>query len=289
MHFEVKFGRTLLAAGTLSVALAMGGCASAPDPSDEAAVQAYNEANDPLEPMNRYFFEVNHFLDEVIVKPFAGYYHTALPQFAQDSVRNVVRNLHSPTIFANDMFQGSLNRAGDTSSRFLINSTVGLAGLIDVADMFGIKYHDEDFGQTLGYYGSGEGPYLMLPILGPSNPRDVTGKIVDYALDPLTWVGYIYNVGWINTVRGGLEGLDTRARNMQAIEELQKGSVDFYATIRSLYRQHRNDAIRNGEDPEDLMSGITNDIPSDGADAPTVMLTPNATQTDGVPQVSEAN
>jgi phospholipid-binding lipoprotein MlaA len=265
------------------------GCASEPDPSDEAAVQAYNEANDPLEPMNRYFFEVNHFLDEVIVKPFAGYYHTALPQFAQDSVRNVVRNLHSPTILANDMFQGGFNRAGDTSSRFLINSTLGVGGLIDVADMFGIKYHDEDFGQTLGYYGSGEGPYLMLPVLGPSNPRDVAGKIVDYALDPLTWVGYIYNVGWINTVRGGLEGLDTRARNMQAIEELQKGSVDFYATIRSLYRQHRNDAIRNGEDPEDLMSGITTDIPADGADAPTVMLTPNAPVADGLPQVSEAN
>ena len=289
MHFELKFGRVLLAAGAVSVALAMGGCASKPDPSDEAAVQAYNEANDPLEPMNRYFFEVNHFLDEVIVKPFAGYYHTALPQFAQDSVRNVVRNLHSPTILANDMFQGSFDRAGDTSSRFLINSTLGVGGLIDVADMFGIKYHDEDFGQTLGYYGSGEGPYLMLPVLGPSNPRDLTGKVVDYVLDPLTWVGYIYNVGWINTVRGGLEGLDTRARNMQAIEELQKGSVDFYATIRSLYRQHRNDAIRNGEDPNDALSGITNDIPADGEDAPTVMLTPAKTQTDGVPQVSEAN
>ncbi len=117
----------LLTAGALAVVFAMGGCASKPDPNDEAAVQAYNEANDPLEPMNRYFFEVNHFLDEVIVKPFAGYYHTALPQFAQDSVRNVVRNLHSPTIFANDVFQGGFDRAGDTSSRFLINSTIGLA------------------------------------------------------------------------------------------------------------------------------------------------------------------
>ena len=291
MNFELKFGRALLAAGTLSAALVISSCASTPDPSDEAAVQAYNEANDPLEPMNRYFFEVNHFLDEVLVKPFAGYYHTALPQFAQDSVRNVMRNLHSPTILANDLFQGGFSRAGDTSSRFLINSTLGVGGLIDVADMFGINYHDEDFGQTLGYYGTGEGPYLMLPVLGPSNPRDVTGKIVDYALDPLTWVGYIYNVGWINTVRGTLEGLDTRARNMQAIEELQKGSVDFYATIRSLYRQHRNDAIRNGEDPEDVISGITREdqIPEDGTDAPTVMLTPNAKQSDGMPQVSEAN
>ena len=296
MKFKLKFDRMVLAAGAAAATLFMSGCATPPDPNDEAAVEAYNEANDPLEPMNRYFFEINHVLDELVLKPFAGYYHTALPQFAQDGVRNAMRNLHSPTIFANDMFQGGFSRAGDTAGRFFINSTIGLGGLFDVADSFGMKYHDEDFGQTLGVYKVSEGPYLMLPILGPSNPRDVTGRVVDYALDPLTWVGYIYNVGWINTVRGGLEGLDTRARNMQAIEELQKGSVDFYATIRSLYRQHRNDAIRNGEDPNDVVSqGITTEeqIPSDGKDAPTVFLLPTAkapeTGTAPQGQVSEAN
>jgi phospholipid-binding lipoprotein MlaA len=296
MNFKLMFDRMVLATGAVAATLFMSGCATPPDPTDEAAVEAYNEANDPLEPMNRYFFEVNHVLDELILKPFAGYYHTALPQFAQDGVRNAMRNLHSPTIFANDMFQGSFNRAGDTAGRFFINSTIGLGGLFDVADSFGMKFHDEDFGQTLGWYKVGEGPYLMLPILGPSNPRDVTGHVVDYALDPLTWVGYIYNVGWVNTLRGGLEGLDTRARNMQAIEELQKGSVDFYATIRSLYRQHRNDAIRNGEDPNDVVSqGITTEeqIPSDGKDAPTVFLMPtaNAPAAGAAPQgqVSEAN
>ena len=296
MYFDLKVDRMLVAASSVVAIMFMSGCATPPDPNDEAAVEAYNEANDPLEPMNRYFFEINHVLDELVLKPFAGYYHTALPQFAQDGVRNAMRNLHSPTIFANDMFQGGFSRAGDTAGRFFINSTIGLGGLFDVADSFGMKYHDEDFGQTLGKYKVGEGPYLMLPILGPSNPRDVTGSVVDYALDPLTWVGYIYNVGWINTVRSGLEGLDTRARNMQAIEELQKGSVDFYATIRSLYRQHRNDAIRNGEDPNDVISqGITTEdkIPSDGKDAPTVFLLPTAkapeTGTAPQGQVSEAN
>jgi phospholipid-binding lipoprotein MlaA len=296
MNFKLRFDRMVLATGAVAATLFMSGCATPPDPNDEAAVEAYNEANDPLEPMNRYFFEINHVLDELVLKPFAGYYHTALPQFAQDGVRNAMRNLHSPTIFANDMFQGSFDRGGDTAARFFINSTIGLGGLFDVADSLGMKYHDEDFGQTLGWYKVGEGPYLMLPVLGPSNPRDLTGHVVDYALDPLTWVGYIYNVGWINTVRGGLEGLDTRARNMQAIEELQKGSVDFYATIRSLYRQHRNDAIRNGEDPNDVISqGITTEdqIPSDGKDAPTVMLLPTAKapETGAAPQgqVSEAN
>jgi phospholipid-binding lipoprotein MlaA len=297
MNFKLKFERLVLATGAVAATLFMSGCATPPDPTDEAAVEAYNEANDPLEPMNRYFFEVNHVLDELLLKPFAGYYHTALPQFAQDGVRNAMRNLHAPTIFANDIFQGSFDRGGVTAGRFFINSTIGLGGLFDVADSFGMKYHDEDFGQTLGWYKVGEGPYLMLPILGPSNPRDVTGRVVDYALDPLTWVGYIYNVGWVNTLRGGLEGLDTRARNMQAIEELQKGSVDFYATVRSLYRQHRNDAIRNGEDPNDVVSqGITTEdqIPSDGKDAPTVFLLPTAKAPDAngtVPQgqVSEAN
>ena len=268
--FDLKVDRMLMAASSVVAIVVVSGCATAPDPMDEAAVQAYNEANDPLEPMNRYFFEINHLLDEVILKPFAGYYHTALPQFVQDGVRNALRNLHSPTILANDLFQGSFSRAGDTTGRFFINSTIGLGGLIDVADSLGMKYHDEDFGQTFGWYNVGEGPYLMLPILGPSNPRDVTGRVVDYALDPLTWVGYIYNVGWTNTVRGGLEGLDTRARNMQAIEELQKGSVDFYATIRSLYRQHRNDAIRNGEDPDDVISRMApqDKAPAGGAASP---------------------
>jgi len=247
--------------------------------------------------MNRYFFEVNHFLDEILLKPFAGYYHTALPDFAEDAVRNVVRNLHAPTILANDLFQGEFSRAGDTAGRFLVNSTVGVGGLVDVGDSLGMKYHDEDFGQTLGKYGSGEGPYLMLPIMGPSNPRDATGRAVDYLLDPLTWIGYIYNVGYINTARAVAEGLDTRARNLDTLSELQKGSVDFYATIRSLYRQHRNDAIRNGEDPDAAVSITREDqIPSDGAELPSVMLQqPSTSQVPLVApvkspdQVSEAN
>ncbi len=229
----------------------MGGCASVPDPQDQAASEAYQEANDPLEPMNRYFFEVNFFLDEVLLKPFAGWYHVALPNPAEDGVRNFLRNLNSPVILANDIFQGEMNRAGTTIARFFVNSTLGVGGLVDVASMMDLNYHDEDFGQTLAVWGSGEGAYLHLPFLGPSNPRDATGRLVDYVLDPLTWVGYAYNVTYINTIRTGLDTLDTRARNLEAIAELRKGSVDFYATIRSLYRQRRNDAIQNGEESEE--------------------------------------
>jgi len=262
--------RTTLAAAVAGLCLLAAGCATKPDPADEAAVQAYNEANDPYEPMNRYFFEVNNFLDEILLKPFAGWYHLAMPDPAEDGVRNFLRNLKSPVYLANDLFQGEWSRAGTTVARFFINSTIGVGGLIDVADMMDLKYHEEDFGQTLAVWGTGEGPYLNLPIIGPSNPRDTTGRLVDYALDPLTWVGYAYNVSYINTARAGLDAIDTRARNLEAIDELKKGSVDFYATVRSLYRQKRNDLIKNGETEQQASQIITEEmIPEDG-DMPVV-------------------
>ncbi len=235
----------------LAFGLLSAGCATPPDPNDEAAVAAFNEANDPMEPMNRYFFSLNRAMDELVMKPFAGWYHIALPDPAEDGVRNFLRNLSSPVILANDLFQGSGHRAGDTSARFLINTTLGIGGFIDVAKHFGFRYHGEDFGQTLAVYGVGEGPYLHLPLLGPSNPRDGFGRLVDQALDPLTYIGYAYDVRWINPARFLLSAIDTRARNLEAVDELRKGSLDFYATVRSLYRQYRNDAIQNGDEDAD--------------------------------------
>lgn len=256
--------RAALMGAVAGVCLLAAGCATKPDPTDQAAVEAYNEANDPLEPMNRYFFEVNQFLDEILLKPFAGWYHLAMPDPAEDGVRNFLRNLKSPVYLANDLFQGEWDRAGTTAARFVINSTIGIGGIIDVASLMDLNYHEEDFGQTLAVYGAGEGPYLHLPIIGPSNPRDATGRLVDYALDPLTWVGYIYDVSYINTARAGLDAIDTRARNLEAIDELKKGSVDFYATVRSLYRQRRNDLIKNGETEQTASQIITEEmIPED--------------------------
>lgn len=261
--------RGTLIAATVGFSVLATGCATKPDPADEAAVQAYHEANDPLEPMNRYFFDVNQFLDEILLKPFAGWYHLALPDPAEDGVRNALRNLKSPVILANDLFQGEWSRAGTTVARFFINTTVGVGGLVDVASMMDMNYHEEDFGQTLAVYGAGEGPYLHLPILGSGNPRDYSGRLVDYALDPLTWVGYAFNVSEINTARTGLETLDTRARNLEAIDELNKGSIDFYATVRSLYRQQRNDLIRNGEsDQQAPQQMITDEMIPERGDAP---------------------
>ena len=233
--------------GAAALLLLVAGCALPPAPGDDAALEAYAEANDPFEPMNRYVFALNLFLDEMLLKPFAGYYHVALPDFAEDAVRNVVRNLHAPTILANDLFQGKIGRAGDTAGRFLVNSTVGVGGLIDVGADLGMRYHSEDFGQTLGTFGVGEGLYVMLPLLGPSNTRDSVGRIVDYLLDPLTWVGYGLALGYVNLARVTAEGLDTRARNLDTLSKLEQQSIDFYATVRSLYRQHRRDAIDDGQ------------------------------------------
>ena len=167
----------------------LAGCATPPASNDPEALEAYKEANDPLEPMNRYFFELNYAADELLFKPLAGWYYVALPNFAQDGVRNALRNVRSPVVLANDLFQGETDRAGVTVERFLVNSTMGVGGLFDIASRIGLDYHDEDFGQTLAVAGVGEGPYLMLPLLGPSNPRDAVGRAVDMLFDPLTYVG----------------------------------------------------------------------------------------------------
>ncbi len=245
-----------------ALAGALGGCATVPE-NDPVALAAYNETNDPLEPMNRYFFEVNYALDELVLKPIAGWYYVALPNPAQDSVRNFLRNLSSPVILANDLFQGETDRAGTTLMRFLVNSTFGIAGLFDVAAEMGFLYHDEDFGQTLAVHGVDEGPYLVLPLLGPANPRDGIGRIVDVFLDPLTYIAGAHDLDNLLYARAGVTAVDARARNLKTLDEIREGSLDYYATIRSLYRQKRNDAIRNGEGESDGYS-LTYEEDADG-------------------------
>ncbi len=246
----------------LVAAVTLSGCATPPTDPDELAV--YKENNDPLEPMNRYFFEVNYALDELLIKPIASWYDAILPTPVEHSVHNFLRNLNGPVIFANDLFQGKVNRAGITAKRFLINSTLGVAGLFDVAaDWFDLKYHDEDFGQTLAVWGVDEGPYLVVPVLGPSNPRDLAGKGVDSVIDPWGYVFAHYDVDELTYVRTALEGIDLRARNLDTLDAIRKGAVDYYATMRSLYRQHRNDAIKDGENANDPVATLHFDTPSD--------------------------
>lgn len=246
----------------LGAVLLLVACASPPE-NDPDALAAYEEANDPLEPTNRYLFEVNYAADELLLKPLAGWYYAAVPNYGQDRIRNVLRNLNTPVTLANDLFQGEMERAETTAMRFLINSTVGVAGIWDVAADWGYPYHSEDFGQTLAVHGSGEGPYFMVPILGPSNPRDLSGRVVDVFLDPMSYFG---SLSTLQYARAGLEGVDTRARNLTTLDEIRRGSVDYYATIRSLYRQYRNDEIRNGAPPEDdIFSTLHEEDPPDSS------------------------
>ena len=210
------------------------------------------DENDPFEGSNRFFFGVNNALDDVLLRPAAEVYHGVLPEFARDGVRNFLNNLNSPVIFANDLMQGEGDRAGTTMVRFGVNSTVGVLGLFDVASDLGYPYHDEDFGQTLAVWGVNDGPYFYFLIMGPSSARDFTGFVVDRGLDPLTYVGWGNDYQWVPIARAVVNVIDLRSRNIETLDEIERTSVDYYASIRSLYRQSRADAIRNGKPSSDL-------------------------------------
>ncbi len=234
-------------------AMSLGACATRPDPGDAAAMAAYEEANDPVEPLNRYFFQVNDkLIDGLILKPAAQGYDAVVPRFAKDSVRHFLDNLRTPVILVNDMLQGEWDRAGTTITRFGINTTAGVGGLMDPATDWGYPRHGEDFGQTLAVWGTGEGPYLFLPLLGPAPPRDLAGFAVDQAFDPLTYVFWNRD-SVIPMARFVTNGVDLRARNLGTLDEIERTSVDYYAALRSLYRQSRNNEIANGAtDPNNL-------------------------------------
>ena len=235
------FGWRLRLGGALIAALIAAGCAT--PPADPEAMEAYKEANDPLEPMNRALFDFNQGFDRNLLKPAATGYRDLFPDGFRSSVNNALHNLRSPVIFANDIMQGEAGRAAETLVRFAVNSVLGFAGLFDVAGGYGLERHNEDFGQTLAVWGFEEGFYLMLPVFGPSNPRDTVGLVVDGFMDPF---GYIAPFAF-RFSRSAVEGIDKRADVLEVLDELERTSVDFYATIRSLYRQRRADEVRQGE------------------------------------------
>lgn len=202
--------------------------------------------NDPLEPMNRFVFAVNDAMDTVILKPVAVTYDFWMPEPLKNSIRNVLRNLATPVTLLNDVLQGDLSRAKTTVGRFVINSTIGFAGLGDPATEFGMAYHFEDFGQTLAVHGVGEGFYLVLPALGPSTLRHTVGRAVDVVTDPLTWVLW-HRPLYYSGVRRGTLAVSNRAELLDTLRDLRGTSVDYYATLRSTYRQNRRSEINNGQ------------------------------------------
>ncbi len=222
--------------------LVIAGCANtSTGPGDAAAA-------DPLEPFNRYMFEVNRFGDEFLLKPAAVIYRGTVPSVARESVTNAVANLRLPWTAANDVLQGELGRAGNSAARFALNSTFGFLGLFDMARDVGFPHHDEDFGQTLGVWGVTGDPYLVLPLFGPSSPRDAAGTAVDWLLDPVTIIAKGGRIGGAGNAftysRTGASILSSRELNLEALAELERG-VDYYAAVRSAWRQRREAEIRN--------------------------------------------
>jgi phospholipid-binding lipoprotein MlaA len=234
----------LFAVGILSIVI--GGCAATPDLSDSADVAEFEAINDPFEPTNRSIFAANRALDSAVLKPAAVGYKSLMPEFLRTRVSNVLANLRGPVIFTNDVLQGELERAGITFVRFFINSTIGIGGLNDMATAMDVEGHDEDFGQTLAVWGIEEGPFVMLPVFGPSNPRDTVGLVVDFLIDPLRMWASNTNRDYVPLSRAGVDAVNLRAQNLEVLNDLEKSSLDFYASIRSLYRQRRADAISNG-------------------------------------------
>lgn len=225
------------------VGLLAGGCTTTTDPESLAQ-------HDPYEPTNRAVFDFNNKVDEAVAKPVAKFYNHAVPEFARDSVHNILENLGKPVVLGNDVLQGDADYAGQTLARLTVNSTFGLGGMLDVATRLGIPDHDNDFGLTLGSWGMGEGPYLVIPFMGPAPPRDLTGDVADVFMDPLTYARFHGSDTW-SAVRGGLGVLDERARNIGNLEQIERTSIDFYATTRSLYLQYRQAQIDHGKPAAD--------------------------------------
>ena len=233
----MKALRTIVTAILVGVLLT--GCAST------RAVEGPQDINDPFEPFNRVMFNTTLVVDKVLLRPTAIVYRTVFPQPLRNGVRNFLNNLDSPVILTNDILQGEFARARVTLVRTVVNTTVGIGGLFDVADKWGYPRHREDFGQTLATFGIGEGPYLFIPLFGPANPRDLFGYGTDIFFNPLTYVQW-GDESYIPYVRYGVDLIDLRERNIETLDEIEQTSLDYYASVRSLYRQSRNNEINNG-------------------------------------------
>jgi phospholipid-binding lipoprotein MlaA len=222
----------------LSCSLILCGCASVP--TDPAARAEFKANNDPFEPLNRKIFAFNMGLDRVLIKPLAKGYRRAIPSQGRDAIRHLLDNLNEPLVFANNILQGRPKSAGVTVCRFLVNSTAGIGGLIEVAASHGLPKQFGDFGQTLWVWGFPDGPYIVIPVFGPSSPRNGIGTGVDSYFDPFRYAAREYDFGAPVVIgRLVIDGLDKRERNIEPLDEMQKESVDFYASLRSLYRQNR--------------------------------------------------
>ena len=218
------------------LAIALTGCAANGDPRD------------PLEPMNRAIHGFNEGFDRMLLKPVAQAYSTVLPSFAQTGVRNFFSNLDDVTVLANDILQFKLEQGSRDFMRLAVNSTFGLFGLLDVAGEMGLQKHNEDFGQTLGRWGVGAGPYLVLPFLGPNDFRDTAGFLVDTEYTDL-----VRNHGDVSTRNPVLvlRVVSRRADLLDAKRAIDAAALDEYEFTRDLYLERRKSLVHDGKPPRD--------------------------------------
>lgn len=218
---------------------------------------------DPWEGVNRAVFRFNDRVDRYALKPLAKGYRKVTPRPVRTGIANFFLNLRAPIVMLNDLLQGKVRAAGSDTARFVLNTTVGLAGFLDVSSRLGLPRHDEDFGQTLGVWGVGPGPYLVLPFLGPSSVRDGLGYGMDVASHPRTWL----LEPEVNVAITAADAVNVRA-SLLDVEEIVQG--DRYLFIRDLYLQHREYEVHDGKMEHDpfLDESGEEDGGDGGAEAP---------------------
>ena len=224
---------------TLGAGLMLAACSTTSEGGDAGQI------SDPFEGTNRAVFAFNNAVDDAIIHPVVKGYRTVVPKPGRTGLRNFLRNLKSPVTFTNQVLQGDVKGAGDVAVRTTVNTLLGFGGLIDIAGHEGIEYEQEDFGQTLGVWGVGHGPYIVVPFLGPSSLRDYSGYFVDMLADPLRW--YLHNIdeeGWYYA-KLGADYLDLRESLIDVLKDLESSSIDYYAAVRSTYAQRRDALVRD--------------------------------------------
>jgi len=249
----------------IAVSLSIAGCVSPPTDADADAPPP--GVSDPIEPANRAIFDANRFVDRNVAKPVAEAYRDNLPDGVRHAIHNSLSNLGEPVIGLNDALQGNFGRALVAVQRFAVNTTVGGVGVFDVASDWDLRHHDADFGQTLGVWGIGEGPYVELPLLGPSDARDAVGTLIGFVVNPFFLAGGSPAVSFTEAGISAGKMLDTRTTYLGTLDALESTSVDYYATLRSVYIQHRQALVAEGKSPEAPYRGRV-DVKFNGPDIP---------------------
>ncbi len=243
MFLRTRTWRALALSLLLPLLLA-GGCAT-------------TSPHDPLEPVNRAIYRFNDAVDTALIRPLAEGYRAVLPSFVRTGISNFFSNINDVLIALNNLLQGKVAMAASDTGRVLINTTAGVGGLFDVASKMGLEKHNEDFGQTLGFWGIGDGAYLMIPFMGPSSVRDSLGRFVDAKGDP---VGYLNDIPWRNSL-WGLRTVNQRAELLDTSKILETAALDPYEFLRDGYLQRRRNLVYDGSPPREKDEDDNGDKP----------------------------